>query len=116
MKEWTREEVERLVPEIKEPWKYDVWKSLLQTRLDLEMAKKHIDEHYTRAATDYIKELEGETFRLRGALERIDKIDRDGDEEWANSDVESDSHWMELWAEQLNDCGNIAREALRATK
>jgi hypothetical protein len=138
MKEWTREEVERLITkkEMAQLCPRGLWNFmgnmtwdeavktfglpsqvvlLAQTRLDLETANGLLTE-WKLVASDTNDKLNlkfEEITRLRGALERIDKIDKDGDEEWVNADVESDSHWMERWAEQLNDCGKIAREALK---
>ena len=112
MKEWTREEVERLVPE----WRMSVFgdgdfagfndgnrksipemkiiDALLQTRLDLEVAKELNQEMRESQFA-----MNCEIIRLRGALERI---------------MKEGSTWVN------NECGiwlvRLAREALKATK
>jgi hypothetical protein len=83
MKEWTKEEVERLVPDecritVKQmmaPNAGDIFKAvadaLLQTRLNLETAKEDAEQWRKLALL-----ANTEIARLRGALERADTISR----------------------------------------
>ena len=109
MKEWTKEEIERLVPEfeveIKRGHPYIIageasgwadnkyWSLLLQTRLDLETANKQLEGFKAQ----YNRDAEIIT-RLRGALERIAEINI------GNSMYPIRGEW-----------NTIAREALKET-
>ena len=78
MKEFTKEEVERLIPEHSivctsimfdedsSPWEQTIVRSFLQTRLDLEMAKDDAEQWHKLALL-----ANKEITRFRGALERI---------------------------------------------
>ena len=111
MKEWTKEEIERLVPELAQfilcaPLT-TVEQALLQTRLDLENSHAGIVENHMA----YVKECR-ETTRLRGALERSQSLIDQGIQ-YANG---RDSEWgerAEKCFEFFGDANDLMKESLK---
>jgi len=108
-KQWTKEEIETLTPEFKH-WKTlngtlknTLAKALLETRLNLEMAKSFDDSRLRKIA-----DLGDEIRRFQDALEQISK------EEQAHC-YGTDNEVNDLMQTRfdLRKCGDIAREALK---
>ena len=120
---WTRKEIERLVPEpeliiwdgelVRLQLDEKVWlRDLLQTRLDLETANGLLTEWKSVAsdANDKLNLKFEEITRLRGALERIARIQQDVSYSDA---IEFNAPDVMRLVGALSNIGHISRESLK---